>query len=155
MLDRRAFIAAGFAAAAFATAAHAAPGHAAGSVKVDVSRLRAQGLGPNASRIQAALEQELAGAAAPGTSLVVTVRGISMSSYAGNAGMFGAGSGNDGIDSEVAVIDKAGRVVAQYPIMSSSSPTLAGPWYAPGIDQLRLDAMARTNAGWIRRYVRG
>jgi hypothetical protein len=154
MLDRRSFIAAGLAGAVLysvdAGAVAARPG-----VTVDVSRLRAQGLGPNASLIQTALERELAGAAAPGTELVVTVRGISMPSYSGNGGMIGSGGGDDGMDSEVTVIGPGGRVVATYPILSSSSPTLAGPWYAPGIDKLRLEAMARTNAGWIRRYVGG
>jgi hypothetical protein len=154
MLDRRAFVAAALAAPALLATRKASA--ALGSpVRVDVSRLRAQGLGPNASLIQAALERELAGAAAPGTTLVVTVRGISMPSYSGNAGMIGGGGADDGMDSEVSVIGPGGRVIATYPIQSSSSPTMAGPWYAPGIDKLRLEAMAKTNAGWIRRYVGG
>lgn len=153
MLDRRTFLVAALAGSAIAgTTAFAATG---GTVKVDVSRLRALGAGPNADRIQATLQRELAGAAAPGTSLVVTVRSISMPSYTGNDGGFGGGGSDDGIDSEATVLDAGGRVIARYPIQSSSSPSTAGPWYAPGIDQLRLDAMARTNAQWIRRYVAG
>jgi len=59
------------------------------------------------------------------------------------------------MDSEVSVIGPGGRLIATYPVLSSSSPDMAGAWYTPGIDQLRLDAMARVNAGWIRRYVTG
>jgi hypothetical protein len=155
MLDRRSFIAASLGGSTILALGLPASAAVGGSVKVDVSRLRAQGLGPNATRIQEALERELAGVAAPGTSLVVTVRGISMPSYTGHEGMFGGGGSLDGIDSEATVIGPGGRVVATYPVQSSSSASAAGPWYTQGIDQLRLDAMAKTNASWIRRYVRG
>lgn len=152
MLDRRAFLIASLAASTLLARAGSAVAAMAGSVKVDVSRLRAQGVGPNADYIKAGLERELAGAAAPGTSLVVTVRGIFMASYAGGASMFGGGAADDRIDSEVTVTGPDGRIIASYPVLSSSSPSAAGPWYAPNIDRLRLDVMIRTNASWVRRY---
>jgi hypothetical protein len=158
MLDRRTLVAllAGATLAAASSPLLAAP--SPGRVSVDVSRLTAQGLGPNAARIKLAMERELAGALPglrDGNSLVVTVRGINMTSYSGGGGTIGGGTANDGMDSVATVIGRDGRVVATYPVLSSSSATSAGPWYAPDIDARRIDSLVRTNAGWIRRYVGG
>ena len=159
MLNRRALLSAALAAPAVLMASGRIA-LAAGAVQVDVSRLTTQGLGPNAARIKLAMERELAGALGPslqgrGASLVVRVLGISMPSYSGGATGFGGAGADDGMESEATVIGPDGRVIATYPVLSSSSAGMAGNWYTPGIDTARIDSMVRTNAGWIRRYVGG
>lgn len=161
MLTRRVLLAAALAGSTgLAVAASPAAAAAAGSVTVDVSRLVAQGLGPNAARIKAAMERELSGALGPGlrrdgTSLVVMVRGISMPGYSGGGSGFGGGGTVDGLDSVTTVIGRDGRVIATYPVLSTNSPSSAGPWYAQDIDARRIDNLVATNAGWIKRYVAG
>ncbi len=162
MANRREFLATLVAGAALATTLIAGAASAAtpGRISVDVSRLAATGGGANAVRIRAVMERELAGALGPslqrqGASLVVTVNGISMPSYVGGGAGLSSGSGVDGLDSTATLVGADGRVIASWPIVSSSPPSAAGAWYAPDIDARRIDNMARTNAGWIRRYVGG
>lgn len=131
---------------------------APGTVSVDVSRLVLQGLGPNAVRIKSVMERELSGDVRAalqrsGNALSVSVRGINMVSYSSGGCTSGGGSNADAIESIATVTGRDGRVVGTWPILSQSSASAAGPWYAPDIDARRIDNLARTNAGWIRRYV--
>ena len=162
MLNRRNLLAAALAGPALAATAiaGASAATAPGRVSIDVSRLVAQGVGPNAARIRSVMERELAGPLGPslqrqGAALVVTVNGLSMTSYAGGGSGLSSGSGNDGLDSTATLVGTDGRVIASWPVVSSSPPSAAGPWYAQDIDAARIDSLARTNAGWIRRYVGG
>lgn len=138
---------------------------AVGAIRVDVSRLAAQGWGSNALAIKLGLERELAAALGPalrrgaGPTLAVTVRGVFLNSYAGSGGggRFGGGGGNtsDSFDSEVSLIGRGNRVISTYPVLSTVSASSAGPWYLPDIDQRRIDGLIRHNAAWIKRYVAG
>jgi hypothetical protein len=154
MLDRRNLLAAALGGGAFVLAGVPAMA-AAGGVTVDVSRLVEQGWGTNAGIVKAGLERELAGAG-NGARLVVSVLRISMPSYSGggSAGV-GGGGGNDNMETEARLIGADSRVLASYPILSSSPASSGGAWYDSGSDARRLDSLIRNNAGWIRRYVGG
>lgn len=153
MLDRRNLLTAALGGGAFVLAgipAMAAPG----GVRVDVSRLVEQGWGPNAGIVKAGLERELAGAG-NGARLVVSVLRISMPSYSGGGAGVGGGGTTDNMETEARLIGPDGRVLASYPILSSSPASSGGAWYDSGSDARRLDNLIRNNAGWIRRYVGG
>ncbi|GAU83696.1 hypothetical protein [Bosea sp. BIWAKO-01] len=151
MLDRRALLAAalGGTAAVFTDVPIQA---ATGGVRVDVSRLVQQGWGPNATLVKAELERELAGTGRAGSTLVVSVLRINMPSYSGGDAEETGGT-TDGMESEARVIGADGRVLASYPIVSSSPASSGGAWFQPGFDARRLAALVRTNAAWIRRYI--
>jgi hypothetical protein len=137
---------------------------AIGAIRVDVSRLQAQGWGSNALSIKIGLEQALAAALAghirqgAGPTLNVTVRGVFLNSYAGSdGGRWGGGGGgsSDSFDSEATLIARGNRVISTWPVLSTVPASSAGPWYLPDIDQRRMDGLIRHNAGWIKRYVLG
>jgi hypothetical protein len=153
MLTRRNLIAAGLGGGALALAGVPAMA-ATGGVRVDVSRLVEQGWGPNAGIVKAGLERELAGVG-NGARLVVSVLRISMPSYSGGGAGVGGGGTNDNMETEARLIGAHGRVLASYPILSSSPASSGGAWYDSGSDARRLDNLIRNNAGWIRRYVGG
>lgn len=160
MLNRRTLLSLALTGTALTLAGNLSPAAAASAVRVDVSQLVSRGAGANAAHIKMALEQELSATLGPslssnGTSLVVTVHSMSMPSYSGGGSGIGGGSALDGLDSTATLVGRDGRVIASYPVQSQSSASMAGPWYAPDIDARRLDSLAHTNAGWIRRYVAG
>jgi hypothetical protein len=160
MLNRRTLLSLALTGAASTAIGGFSPAMAAPAIRVDVSELVSRGAGANAARIKAALERELAGTLGPslngnGTSLIVTVHSLSMPSYAGSGSGIGGGSALDGLDTTATLLGRDGRVIASYPVQSSSSASMAGPWYAPDIDARRIDSLVHTNAGWIRRYVAG
>lgn len=159
MLNRRNVLTAALTGSAMLAMGQVSPASAASTISVDVSPLAALGAGANAARVRAEMERELAGLGpvlrSNGTSLIVTVRGISMPGYSGGGSGVGGGSTNDGLDSTATLVGRDGRVIASYPVVSSSSASMAGPWYAPDIDARRIESLVRTNAGWIRRYVAG
>jgi hypothetical protein len=145
------------------TTAALPPGTRIGAIRVDVSRIVAQGWGENARTIQIAMERQLATVLGPayqpgaGPTLRVTVRGVWLASYAGSGGgkLRDGGSSNDSFDSETTLIDRGGRVLGSYPILSTISSGSGGPWYRPDVDQRRIAALIENNALWIRRYVLG
>jgi hypothetical protein len=136
-----------------------------GAIRVDVSRLTAQGWGSQALAIKLGMERELAAQLGPalrrgaGPTLNVAVRGVFLNSYAGGGGggRWGGGgnAGADSLDSEATLVERGNRVVATWPVLSTVSSASAGPWYLPDIDQRRLDGLIRHNAAWIKRYVAG
>ena len=168
MITRRSILGAGLAAPAFVVAS-SGPGQAQapvttiGAIRVDVSRLQAQGWGSNALAIKLGLERELSEALGPhlrrgaGPTLNVAVRGVFLNSYAGGEGgrWGGGGSSSDSFDSEATLVARGNRIIATWPVLSTVSAGSAGPWYLPDIDQRRMDGLIRHNAGWIKRYVLG
>lgn len=146
-------------------AAQAVPaGVQVGAIRVDVSRLVAQGWGDQAVAIKLGMERELAAQLGPalrrgaGPTLNVAVRGVFLNGYGGGgAGRRGGdgGAGWDSFDSEAMLVDRGNRVVGTWPVLSTVSSASAGPWYLPDIDQRRLDGLIRHNAAWIKRYVAG
>lgn len=151
MLNRRAILAAALGGTA-AILIDVPTQAATGSVRVDVSRLVQQGWGPNATLVKTELERALAGSGRAGSTLVVSVLRINMPSYSGGDTEETGGT-TDGMESEARLIAADGRVLASYPIVSSSPASSGGAWFAPGFDARRLAAVVRTNAAWIRRYV--
>ncbi|AMJ60738.1 hypothetical protein [Bosea sp. PAMC 26642] len=135
-----------------------------GAIRVDVSRIAAQGWGENARNIQLAMERKLATILGPayqpgaGPTLQVVVRGVWLASYAGGGGGSkprDGGSSNDNFDSETTLIGSGGRILGSYPVLSTISSGSGGPWYRPDVDQRRIAALIENNALWIRRYVLG
>lgn len=171
MTTRRAFLMSSLAATALASSplgaasALAQPQGPIGGIHVDVSRLVEQGWGPNAGAIKAGMERELRTAFSGaiqrgGPVLVVKVRGIHLTSYAGGGGgggRWGGGGGqnNDNLDSEAVLVGTGNRVLASYPVLSTISASYSGPWYLPDIDQRRIVSLIQNNVAWIRRYVAG
>lgn len=137
-----------------------------GAIRVDVSRLAAQGWGPNALAIKLGMERELTTSLGPtlrrgaGPTLNVAVRNVFLNSYAGGGGGggrvgSGASQGSDSFDSEATLVGRGNRIIATYPVLSTVPSSAAGPWYLPDIDQRRLDELIQHNAAWIKRYVAG
>ena len=160
MPTRRAFLSATLAVpVAVAVAPALAQVGAIGAVRIETGPLVRQGWGARAAAIRAGLERairaQLGGSSRGGATLVVTVKAIQLSSYAGYDDDDWPGAGNtDYFESEVAVVS-GGRTLARYPVMSAVSANSAGPWNLPDIDDRRLAGLIRHNAAWIARYARG
>lgn len=131
---------------------------AAAGIVVDVSRLRATGLGPTADLLQAAVARELAGAVG-GARVTVRLTGFSFASYAGSDGG-GGGSGGDGggaggivdyLEGDFQVIGAGGAVLAERHQVSSSPASSGGAYYLPGAEERRVEAAGRTFAAWVKR----
>lgn len=152
----------GLAAGAIFPVAAQAQARQIGAVKVDASRLVDQGWGTQAPAIGAAMEQELITQLGPmfrrgsGNTLLVTLRGVWLASYAGGGGggkPTSGGASNDNLDSVATVLDRQGREIASWPILSTELSSSGGAWYLPDIDRRRVQALIRNNALWIKRYL--
>lgn len=144
-------------------AAEARPRGSAASapaIVVDVSRLRALGLGATADRLQAAIARELAAGGVAGTRFSVRLTGFSLASYAGadgpgSGGRDGGGGGGvvDYVEGDYQVLGPGGEILAQRSQVSSSPASSGGAYYLPGAEERRIDAAGRTFALWIKRSV--
>ena len=157
---KRRTVLAGMAAAAFANPGAAQDGRAHFSgVVVDVSPLRAQGLGLYADAVGSAVRRALAQAYADriggrGPRLVVRITGVSLRSYVGGgSSRFGFGSGmqNDYLEGEAMVVGARGEILARHPQLSALPSSSGGAWYDPASESRRLTALAEHYAGWLRR----
>lgn len=135
-----------------------------GAIRIDASPAVVEGWGANVALVKAELQRALAETLGPvyrpgsGTTLVVSLNSIWLASYAGGGGggkPSDGGSSNDYLESVATIVDRKGGVLASYPIRSTESSGGAGAWYRPDIDQRRLKALARNNALWIARYIKG
>lgn len=131
------------------------------AIRVDVAPLVQQGWGANAGRVQARLTQELRTAFADkldpraGATLRMRVTGVTLSTFVDNStGGFMGGGSSDSMETETVVL-VGGVEQARYPMLSALPSNSAGPWYLPGIDQRRLDALASHHAAWLRRTIIG
>jgi hypothetical protein len=129
-------------------------------VSVDVSRLRALGLGPYADGLRADLEASLRRAFADrlapgGPALVVRLTGISMNMYAGPDGGrhgFGGNAMNtDYLEGEALVVGRDGTVLARHPQLATQNANAGGAWYDPASEGRRATILADTYAQWLRR----
>jgi hypothetical protein len=133
-----------------------------GAVRVDASLIAAQGWGDNARGFGQDLQRRLVAALGPayqpgaGPTLEVVLRGLRLTAYAGGGGGGrrgdGGNNGSDSLDSETMLVDR-GRVLGNWPIASSLSPTSGGAWFRPDVDQRRIAALIESHAFWIRRAV--
>ena len=124
---------------------------AAAGLTVDVSRLTALGLGPTADIVRQVVASEFAGYA--GTRAVIRVTGISFNAFAGSDGGRGrsGGANVDYIEGDLLILGPRGEVVSQHHQVSSSPASSGGPYYLPGSEQRRVEALARNFAGWLKR----
>lgn len=137
------------------TTAQTAPPVAIGAIRVDTAPLAAKGAGAAAALVRPMLERELAGlrsAGRGGATLLVSVTGLYLTSYAGGQAVT---LGNDTLESEARLIDADGREIARYPILAIMAPSYGGAWYRPDVNQRRIEALVASNAQWIRRAVGG
>jgi hypothetical protein len=131
------------------------------SVSVDVSHLRAIGVGPYADIVQAAMSDELRRAFADrlggrgSPRLVVRVTGLFLTSLPESGGRPFSGSGRgtstDSVDGEALVVGPRGEILARYPQHNALVPH-GSAWYDPLNEQKRADAVARNYAQWLRRH---
>ncbi|MGO4404125.1 hypothetical protein AB4Z10_07640 [Bosea sp. RAF48] len=164
MMTRRLFLASSLGAAALALVPGIASAQTVpiGAIKIQFSPTVTQAWGENVAIVKSELERTLIDLLGPslqrgaGTILVVNVSSIWLASYAGGGGSgkpSDGGASNDYLESIATLYDRKGRELASYPIMSTELSGGAGAWYRPDVDQLRLKALARNNAYWIKRYV--
>jgi hypothetical protein len=152
-ITRRSLLA-GFAASAAGRAVAQAP-LVFSTVSVDVSHLRAIGVGPLADLVQATMTDELRRVFADrigggGPRLVVRVTTLHISAFA-NQGKGLRGSVSDSIEGEALLIGAGNRVVAHYPQIASVPAH--GTWYDPLDNQRRTERVARAYAQWLRRTI--
>lgn len=134
--------------------------HAAPGLVIDVSRLRALGLGPTADIVQAVLAGTLAGqrSSRPGTTLVVRISAISLSAFGGtNSGGGGEGSGfggasnNDYLEGEALVVGPRGEIVDRLPQLMALPSTSGGAYYLPGSERRRVETLSQDFGLWLKR----
>lgn len=164
MTTRRSFLLQAAAGAALTLSVPAlAQARTIGAIRVDTSRLAAQGWGPRAEEIRRALERQLATTLAPmirrgGPTLSVAVKGVWLASWAGGGGggkPSDGGASLDNFDADYVLTGPRGEVLGQWSILSNLGSDSGGAWYRPDIDQRRVAALIENNALWIRRYLGG
>lgn len=118
----------------------------------------AEAWGHNLGLVRSQLEATLADILGPrfsgrGHRLAVSVNSLWLSGNGGNGGRVRDGGGAADIMESVATLyDASGRAVGSWPIRSTEfSDGMARG--LPNLDQLRLQALARNSAWWIKRYV--
>ncbi|SEE86954.1 hypothetical protein SAMN05444161_7548 [Rhizobiales bacterium GAS191] len=129
----------------------------AGGISVDIRPLLALGLDGYAqvlgADLESALEAEFAGHLAPGTRLLVQLRGVSLNSYVGG---YAHGFGNnDYLDGIVTLIGPNGQELATQKILAVSPADSGGAWYTQGAERRRTAYLSTVFASWARRYTSG
>lgn len=124
------------------------------SVSVDVSRLRALGVGPAADLVESSLKDELGRLyggriGGRGPRLVVRITGLHITAFASGGGH--RGSSSDSLDGEVLVLGARGEVLARYPQLAAV-PAFGSPT-DPFSEPRRVERVARAYAQWISRKV--
>jgi hypothetical protein len=141
----------------------AQPAAAYSRIRVDVSRLRQQGLGDYASFIAATLDRSLRRAFAGrigqrnAPTLVVRITTIQLASYAGGEGGSwrwggGGGSSSDYLDGEALVV-RGETVVHRHPQLATLPASSGGAWYRPDNEQRRAILLCDAYAQWLARAV--
>ena len=86
--------------------------------------------------------------------LVARVNTLTLSSFAGGSGRLGrtgADGGNDYLDGTGLLVGPGGAAAGTYPVLAVLDAASAGPWNAPNIDSLRMEALCNQFAWWLRR----
>ena len=164
MTTRRAFVLSALSGALLTSAEQAlAQARTVGAIRVDTSRLAAQGWGQRSQEIRRDLERQLATTLAPmirrgGPTLTVTVKGVWLASWAGGGGGGRPGDGgasNDNLDADYVLTGPRGEILGNWTILSNIGSGSGGAWYRPDVDQRRVAALIENNALWIKRYLGG
>ncbi|WP_349368641.1 hypothetical protein [Salinarimonas sp.] len=142
--------------------AAAQPAPAIGQIRVDVSPLRAKGVGNYADLLQVALgralEAQFAGRRARGgATLTVVLDRFELRGY-GSGGqddwIFGFGAPGGMSADELAgdaFLTVDGQVIASTPLRVALPPGQSGPWYAESFEQRRAVNLAEAYASWLAR----
>lgn len=144
--------------------ARRAPVVQAAGLVVDVTHLRAVGLGQTADLIQQATYREFGAIGVPANRLVVRFEALSLNAYAGSEGGDGGGGGsgggsggsgngtnNDYLEGDATVIGPGGQPLKTIHHVIALPANAAGAYYLPGAEQRRVVGLARTFAQWIKR----
>lgn len=154
-----AFLALGFlVASSFAPAerAHAQADAGVSSVEVDVSELRARGLGEFADLIGESVRRELRRhypSGGPGARLVVSLESIMLvGDPMGDRDSFGFGGvePTDFLSGTNYLVGRDGRVIESYPLTASSPARRAGPTHLP-LERERAVILGQVYAQWVAR----
>ncbi|HSP24977.1 MAG TPA: hypothetical protein VLQ65_07365 [Saliniramus sp.] len=129
---------------------------AIGSVEVDVSQLRAKGLGGFADMIGDAVLRDLQAyypTTPQGARLVVSLDTVFLTSAGGDErtdifGGFDSFAPQDSLRGVNYLLGGDGRVIETYPLLVSSPAAAAGPRYLP-LESERAIILARTYAQWV------
>lgn len=134
---------------------------APGDVSVDVSRLRALGLGPTAEVLGAAVAEALRGGESVGGGrIVVRLTALSLNAYAGSngggggggsGGSSGSGSDYDYLEGEVLVLGPGGEILSQRPQVAALPANSGGAYYMRDAERRRVVAIGQHFAAWARR----
>lgn len=143
-----------------AAAAQPVPGFAhLSGLSVDVRPFLAQGGGAQAEALRAdldaALRRSLGGRVVGGAGprLVLRVRGLSLTAYAGGQGsrLLGGAGQSDYLDGEALLVARDGAVLARHPQLSALPASSGGAWYDPDSERRRIAAIAEHYAQWLDR----
>lgn len=130
-----------------------------GAIRVEALPSVVEAWGPHLPMVKAELARTLAEILGPayqprsGTRLVVTIDRMWLGSDI-RGGRFNGGN-NDYLESTATLYDRSGRQIASYPIRSTELASGAGLPQLTSVDRNRLQALARNNAWWIKRYIAG
>jgi hypothetical protein len=128
------------------------------AIKVDVSPLAENGLGPEASwmaqdlpgRLQAAFAARMAPRDAAAPTLVVRIDQVFLGASNGNPSQpFGIYGARDNIEGVGMVVAPNGKTIATYPLFSTQSAFTGGSVYEVGIERRRVDDLASSFAYWL------
>lgn len=124
------------------------------SITVDVSHLRAIGVGPAANLVEAAMTDELRRVFADriggrGPRLVVRVTGLFITAFPG--GRPESNGATDSIDGEALVVGPRGEILAAYPQFAALAAS--GSTLDVENERRRVVAVSRYYAQWLRRKV--
>lgn len=91
-----------------------------------------------------------------GNRLTIRFTHVSLGMYAGISSSARRGedsmdSINDYINVEAIISDSKGRVIRNYPQLSTLPASRAGAWYAQNNETKRLEALARNSVQWLGR----
>ena len=163
MITRRHVLASALGATALALAPAVSPAFAqapaVGAIRVEALPSVVEAWGPHLPMVKAGLARTLAEILGPsyqprsGTRLVVTIGRMWLGSDI-RGGRFN-GANNDYLESTATLYDRSGRQIASYPIRSTELSSGAGLPQLASVDKNRLQALARNNAWWIKRYIAG
>jgi hypothetical protein len=129
------------------------------SFSVDVSALKAKGLGPFADLVGAAALDELQRSFADridprGPRLVLVLTSVTLTAFpdggTGFRGRSGGGSGHDAIEGEALAVDRRGEILASHPMLAVRDVNTS--ILTPN-EQGRAVAVAQHYVRWLRRQI--
>lgn len=130
------------------------------AVRIDAAPLAAKGVSNWAARLRAAAEAAVptsfAGALAPAdrtaTDLTLSITAAWLYPYVGSPGDDGDDAFFDWIEATLTV-SGGGRATTTRRLFVRQPPTASGPWYRPGIDDIRTERLARALVAEARRLL--